>query len=106
MGWLVWGGFEIGNPRDCTKALKATDNYIEKDARHSELRASTRAMDMTSFNETIKKIDESFRPDGITVTKTIKKSPTSELFSKAKLLASFLDFSRREEHCCYATYCK
>lgn len=59
--------------RDCVRVdLDKVINSTEfEGAKYKRMGTSTRAMNMESFNETIKKIDESFRPDDITVSKTI-----------------------------------
>ena len=59
--------------RDCVRVDldNVESNNGFEGAQYKRVGKSTRAMDMTSFNETIKKIDESFRPDDINVTKTI-----------------------------------
>ena len=59
--------------RDCIRVDldNVENNPGFEGAQYKRVGTSTRAMDMTSFNETIKKIDESFSPDDITVKKTI-----------------------------------
>lgn len=59
--------------RDCIRVDidKVINSPEFEGARYKRIGTSTRAMSMESFNDTVKKIDESFRPDDITVSKSI-----------------------------------